>query len=526
LSIPAGHATYNLYMPVTIYHTGGPGDLPPYLQAVASSGGLSQGVPLEPSAEIKIKPIRSLLSVGKPQMIMMISEFMEEMNKGLALHAADPSAHWDEKKCCFKMLETHIDHIPTGSEKGVYYAVDVGGTNFRVVRIELLGDGKIGKTSRIKRDLKQLPPAPEKPKGLLDASVKQSEFFGYLADQVIQVGKHEGDIAGEGLEGEASPVLGFGFTFSFPTQQDQKNHAILSHWTKEWDTGRDYTGTDECIEGRDVGQMFDDAFAKKGGHAKVHGVINDTVGTLLSCSYENPHLPPVYMGLILGTGSNGCYYEPKYKQYSYNGKLINIEFGNFNRSLPETDIDKQVDADLSNKADVGRQRFEKMVSGKYLGEISRRFVCSIMADKLKGTKAELIDSLKSEHASKIVQDESQNLEITCLTLFEQWGVTFSLNELRAIQEICRLVFDRSASLAAMSIVAVALKADRIGRNAEGMTVAIDGSLYTQNPWYQHRLKQHIVDIVGREDAQKVHLQIADDGSGKGAAVMVAADQQA
>lgn len=38
-----------------------------------------------------------------------------------------------------KMLLTFVQNLPTGSEKGVYYGLDLGGTNFRVLRVQLGG---------------------------------------------------------------------------------------------------------------------------------------------------------------------------------------------------------------------------------------------------------------------------------------------------------------------------------------------------------------------------------------------------
>ncbi|GER43188.1 hexokinase, partial [Striga asiatica] len=38
-----------------------------------------------------------------------------------------------------KMLLTYICDLPTGNEKGIYYALDLGGTDFRVLRVKLGG---------------------------------------------------------------------------------------------------------------------------------------------------------------------------------------------------------------------------------------------------------------------------------------------------------------------------------------------------------------------------------------------------
>lgn len=42
----------------------------------------------------------------------------------------------------------------------------------------------------------------------------------------------------------------------------------------------------------------------------VVALINDTVGTLMSCAYNDKN---TVIGLILGTGTNACYFEKKDK---------------------------------------------------------------------------------------------------------------------------------------------------------------------------------------------------------------------
>merc|ERR1719262_1489707 len=43
-----------------------------------------------------------------------------------------------------KMIPTYISVFPTGEEKGEYYALDLGGSNFRVLKVALYGDKKGG----------------------------------------------------------------------------------------------------------------------------------------------------------------------------------------------------------------------------------------------------------------------------------------------------------------------------------------------------------------------------------------------
>ncbi|XP_034223333.1 hexokinase-2-like isoform X2 [Prunus dulcis] len=41
-----------------------------------------------------------------------------------------------------KMLISYVDNLPTGDEQGLFYALDLGGTNFRVIRVQLGGKEK------------------------------------------------------------------------------------------------------------------------------------------------------------------------------------------------------------------------------------------------------------------------------------------------------------------------------------------------------------------------------------------------
>ncbi len=52
--------------------------------------------------------------------------------------------------------------------------------------------------------------------------------------------------------------------------------------------------------------LFSSEFFFKDIKVKVLILINDTVGTLMSCSYKDPRAA---IGLILGTGTNACYIE-------------------------------------------------------------------------------------------------------------------------------------------------------------------------------------------------------------------------
>ncbi|KAH7330828.1 hypothetical protein KP509_20G004000 [Ceratopteris richardii] len=56
----------------------------------------------------------------------LIDGMVEEMKAGLAKEGGSKD---------FKMILTYVDKLPFGKENGHFYALDLGGTNFRVLRV-------------------------------------------------------------------------------------------------------------------------------------------------------------------------------------------------------------------------------------------------------------------------------------------------------------------------------------------------------------------------------------------------------
>ena len=77
--------------------------------------------------------VEKLFELSRPTMQKIIEAFGRDMVKGLA---GDESS--------LKMIPTYAG-MPTGKEKGRFIALDLGGTNFRVLELTLKGDGTIGR---------------------------------------------------------------------------------------------------------------------------------------------------------------------------------------------------------------------------------------------------------------------------------------------------------------------------------------------------------------------------------------------
>lgn len=128
------------------------------------------------------------------------------------------------------MFPTWVFGSPTGSEKGDYLALDLGGTNLRVCLVSLLGNCKFEITQtkyRLTEEQKQ------------EDGGKLFEFCATCVKEFIEA--HLPNVT------EENPIA-LGFTFSYPCQQDKIDHGILIRWTKGFGAPN--------VEGHDVGELF------------------------------------------------------------------------------------------------------------------------------------------------------------------------------------------------------------------------------------------------------------------------------
>lgn len=147
----------------------------------------------------------------------------------------------------------------------------------------------------------------------------------------------------------------------------------------------------EGMEGVDVVSRLNEALARRNSTVRVNALINDTVGTLMSgaMDYED-----CACGVILGTGSNAAYIErtDRISKWTADDKppymIVNTEWGGFDgvvygedgsqrNVLPRTEVDRNIDL-LSESP--GQQLFEKMISGRTLGEILRRCLMNLQSN--------------------------------------------------------------------------------------------------------------------------------------------------
>ncbi|XP_022738052.1 hexokinase-3-like isoform X4 [Durio zibethinus] len=414
-----------------------------------------------------------------------------------------------------KMLLTFVDNLPSGSEKGTFYGLDLGGTNFRVLRVELGGQ-----RSSFDRDVAQQAIPPRLMTG------RSEDLFDFIASSL----QH---LVEKGNDSEQSPIIKeLGFTFSFPVKQTSVSSGILIKWTKG------FAITD--MVGKEVAGVLQQTLARKGLNMQVAVLVNNTVGTLALGHY---HDADTVAAVIIGTGTNACYWERTDAIIKCQGLLttsggmvVNMEWGNFWSShMPRTSYDIELDAESPNPNDQG---FEKMISGMYLGDIVRRVILRMSQES--DVFGPVFSSLSVPFAlgtplmAAMHEDDSPELTKVARILKDDLKIPdLPLKARKLVVKVCDVVARRAARLAAAGIVGILKK---IGRDGSGCirvgrtrsdtkmrrtVVAIEGSLYTQYTMFREYLHEALHEILGEDIAQHVILKVTEDGSGTGAALLAA-----
>lgn len=403
------------------------------------------------------------------------------------------------------MLPTYVFGWPTGEETGKYLSLDMGGTNLRVCLVELLGKGKFELTQskfRITDEQKH------------EDGAKLFDFCARCIKDFIET--HFGSCD------HLDEHLSLGFTFSYPTVQRAIDHGELIRWTKGFDNPN--------TEGRDCADMLRTSLKRFNVPVKLSSIINDTTGTLIASNYVDPRTK---IACIFGTGCNAAYMEsigniPKLSNLDLPADeqmVINCEYGAFDsfehRYLGSLRSKYDVEIDLSSNK-PNQQAFEKMIAGKYLGEIYRLVLCELVYDGVlflgqETYKIEKPYCFDTAFLSLIETDPTDEL-ITVLGLFKYFfSLETEIEERRFFRKLARLIGERSARLSACGIAAIMKKMNYVGKDC---VVGVDGSLYSKYPHFSERLHQALEDILG-PDGRKILTRQAEDGSGAGSAVIAA-----
>ncbi|KAH8278790.1 hypothetical protein KR018_009479 [Drosophila ironensis] len=427
------------------------------------------------------------------RMVEVVERMTKEMKMGLGRDT--------HPRAVIKCFVSYVQDLPSGKERGKYLALDLGGSNFRILLVTLdEGDVNIQAKSYVF------------PKHLMSGSAV--ELFDFLAEHVSNF-CHD-----MGVENDSLPL---GFTFSFPCSQKGLAKGTLVAWTK----GFSVPG----VVGKDVVELLNEALVRRGDiKVNIVAIINDTVGTLMSCAYHNRNCR---IGLIVGTGTNACYVEKTVNAEVFEGyqtspkqsMIINCEWGAFGDNgvleFVRTSYDRVIDKVTPNP---GRQTFEKCISGMYMGEMVRLVLLDLM-DKgvlFKGESSEKLQrrwGFDTAYLSDIESDRPGEYRNCCKVLNEVGLRGSDDSDKLALRRICEAVTTRSAKLCACGLVTLINK-----MSINEVVVGIDGSVYKYHPKYHDLLCSYMKTLL--RPGVRFELTTAEDGSGKGAALVAATAVQA
>uniref|UniRef100_A0A8C5KZG8 Hexokinase-2 n=1 Tax=Jaculus jaculus TaxID=51337 RepID=A0A8C5KZG8_JACJA len=438
----------------------------------------------------KIDKYLYAMRLSDETLIDILTRFKKEMKNGLS-RDYNPTA-------TVKMLPTFVRSIPDGSEKGDFIALDLGGSSFRILRVQVNHEKR--------QNVHMESEAYETPENIVHGS--GSQLFDHVAECL-------GDfMEKKNIKDKKLPV---GFTFSFPCRQSKIDEAILITWTKRFKASG--------VEGADVVKLLEKAIKKRGDYdANIVAVVNDTVGTMMTCGYDDQQCE---VGLIIGTGTNACYMEElRYIDLveGDEGRMcINTEWGAFGDDGALEDIRTEFDRELDRGSlNPGKQLFEKMVSGLYLGELVRLILVKMAKEGLlfEGRiTPELLTRGKFNTSDVSAIEKNKEGIHNAKEILTRLGVEPSDDDCISVQHVCTIVSFRSANLVAATLGAILNRLrDNKGTPRLRTTVGVDGSLYKTHPQYSRRFHKTLRRLVPDSD---VRFLLSESGSGKGAAMVTA-----
>ncbi|KAI8376299.1 uncharacterized protein BYT42DRAFT_499015 [Radiomyces spectabilis] len=454
------------------------------------------------AADALFKDIESQFLLTRDQLAPIIKGFIEEFKHGLKT----PS------KGLATMIPSFVTKLPNGNETGTFLSMDLGGTNLRVSAVQLQGDGRVD-VLEVKRAA-----TTELKTG------KGSVFFDWIADTVEELITKKARHLFSEEEVSAKKTLNLGVCWSFPVDQTAVDRGTVLRMGKGF--------TLEDVEGHDLADLMHAAFERKGLNVKLNAILNDTVGTLVAHAYSNPR---TRIGLIFATGINAAYPEPvesitklsKEKRDSYPAgteMLLNTEIDIFGGDwyLPLTKYDKILD---DNHNQPKFQLYEKMLSGAYMGELTRLIALDfIKAGALFGGHIPEgfgeAWSFPTANMSMFERDTTVNREKSMEILSNyQFVNSPTLEDIAILTRICRLVATRSAALASVAIAAMIEQQNLHNKTNNDIIVGVNGSTYEFYPFMEERMHRALREWFGVELSDRIRLEIAREGGSVGGALI-------
>lgn len=363
---------------------------------------------------------KNIFWLDNSQLKEIARSFGEKVEEGLNRENA-------EIQCIPTFIAPDAGHI-----NGKALVLDLGGTNYRVATVDF-GDGApaIHPDNGWKKDMSVMK----------SPGYTREELFKELADMIVGIKRDE--------------EMPIGYCFSYPAESVPDGDAKLLRWTKGVDIKE--------MVGQLVGKPLLD-YLNERSKIKFTGikVLNDTIASLFAGLTDSSY--DAYIGLIVGTGTNMATFVPADKitklnpAYKMQGLIpVNLESGNFHPPFL-TAVDDMVDA-ISGS--LGKQRFEKAISGLYLGDILKAtFPLDEFEDKFDARKLTAIMNYPDIHKDVYVQ-------------------------------VAYWIYNRSAQLTAASLAGLILLLRSYNKEIRKICLVAEGSLF----WSENRKDKNYSTLV-------------------------------
>lgn len=375
---------------------------------------------------------KNIFELNRSQLQDIVQSFREKFEKGLL-----------EENTEIQCIPTYISPN-TSIKDGKALVLDLGGTNYRAAVVEFRNGN------------------PEiHPRDGWHKKLDVIKTEGFTREQLFQ---EQADLISEINPNQKLPI---GYCFSYPAQSLLNGDAKLIRWTKGVDI-------EEMID-EPVGEPLMEYLNKhKIARFTSVKVINDTVASLFAGLVNSGY--DAYIGLIVGTGTNMATFVPRDRvrklDHHYRGTgliPVNLESGNF-YPLHLTEVDNLVD-ELSDSKD--RQRFEKAVSGMYLGEIFKAVFPSDTQN----------EGFNAKDLNQIVNNPG---------LYKKEYV-----------DVANWIFARSAQLVAASLAGLILELRKYDDSVKRVRLTAEGSLF----WSKMSLGKNYSRMV----LDELYLLLAESG---------------
>ena len=355
---------------------------------------------------------KNIFKLDNEQLKGIAHAFREKVEEGLNKNNAE-----------IQCIPTFI--LPKATDvKGKALVLDLGGTNYRVAIVDFSTEKPIiYPNNGWKKDMSIMK----------SPGYTREELFKELADLIVEIKREE--------------EMPIGYCFSYPTESIPGGDARLLRWTKGVDIRE--------MVGQFVGKPLLDYLNEK-NKIRFTGVkvLNDTIASLFAGLTDKSY--DAYIGLIVGTGTNMATFIPS-------DKITKLD--------PE--CHDTVDATSDS---LGKQRFEKAVSGMYLGDILKAaFPLEEFEEKFDARKLTAIMNYPDIHKDIYVQ-------------------------------VAHWIYNRSAQLVAASLAGLIALLKSYNRDIHRVCLIAEGSLF----WSESR-KDKNYNILVMEKLQELlrELELED-----------------